>query len=199
MKYTQDVVYSDEPVDDTKRYDFTSQNSLAGWEPVVWVEKIQEPGTFLDILSWDTSNILLWDTRELWVLLSSEIKVLEAFEESFILQEEEFDDSMLLYGIIDEYPDLYHHYKNSHMSLYMFSTKSYSDVKKIFTLLAPDSPFSMNQVDNFWSASLYLNLEDTSDDGEVRILFEYENMAFWLKIKKDRYNIAKNILESLDS
>jgi len=85
------------------------------------------------------------------------------------------------------------------MSLYMFSTKSYSDVKKIFTLLAPDSPFSMNQVDNFWSASLYLNLEDTSDDGEVRILFEYENMAFWLKIKKDRYNIAKNILESLDS
>jgi len=199
LKYNEDIVYDDIQVDDSERYQISPEGSSLSedGDVILWVTKIEQESDFFDILSGDT-DITIADTQEnLPELFRDEQWVKQAFEEKFILTEELLPEK--LYGISDEYPDMYREYSNVHMSLYMFSTKSYNDVKNILRVISGEENFSLNEVDNFWSSSLYLNMGEWNEDWMVRILFEYENMAFWLKIKKDSYNTAKQILESLDS
>lgn len=107
--------------------------------------------------------------------------------------------SSSLFGITTEYPDEYREYSNQHMSLYAFPTKSYREIQGIFEVLSYEVPYALNEVDNFGEGSFYINLDNAYDDNLVRLVLEYKNQAFWLKIKKDSYNIAKQILEELDS
>lgn len=149
--------------------------------------------TFLEALSWKRENI---DSNRLPNITPQEELILDLLRENFVLREsEEIGES--LFGITDEYPDEYREYNNAHMSFYMFSSKRYDAVKKIFEVLTFDLPISLNEVNNIGDKSFFINMQEAYDDGLVRIVFEYENYAFWLKIKKDNYNRIKQALDEL--
>lgn len=193
IKYNEQIVYDENPVDDNERYQLVERENQEG-DIEVGVEKIDEDVFFL------TPNNTEQDKQnkndELRELLSSEQKVLDAFKVKFVLRELENIDNPL-FALTGEYPDKYREYANAHMSLYMFPTKSYTEVKDIFQVLRYELPISLNEVNNFGQASAYINIESELSDSFVRIIFEYENMAFWLKIKKDSYNRAKDVLGQL--
>jgi len=149
--------------------------------------------TFLEAISGQWERV---DTNILPQVTQQEEKVLEKLRENFILREVEEKQNLL--GITDEYPDEYREYSNNHMNFYMFSTKRYSVVKDIFEVLTFDLPIEINEVNNIADASFFINMQDAFDDGLVRIIFEYENYAFWLKIKKDNYNRIKQALWELE-
>jgi hypothetical protein len=113
----------------------------------------------------------------------------------FVLRE--ISEWETLFWITDEYPDDYRQYSNAHMSLYMFSSKRYSSVKNIFEVLSFELPIELNEANNIWEASFFINMPGSFDDGLVRIVFEHQNYAFWLKIKKDNYNRTKDALKQL--
>jgi hypothetical protein len=60
-------------------------------------------------------------------------------------------------------------------------------------VLTYELPYTLNETNSFASKSLFINLADSVDDWEVRILWETESVSFWLKIKKDSYNTVKEI------
>jgi len=60
----------------------------------------------------------------------------------------------------------------------MFPSKSYKEVLKIFEVLRFELPIELNKVDNFGSASFYINMKEGHEDDSIRIVFEYENLAF---------------------
>lgn len=102
-----------------------------------------------------------------------------------------------LFDITDEYPDDYYEYYSNALTLYFFPTKNYSQVLDIFNVLEYDLPFEVNQVNNFWENSFYINLKEDIDDSYVRLVISYKGVVFWLKIKKDTYNDIKAKLLSL--
>lgn len=192
LKYQNEVVYEDQLIDDTQRLIIVDDpESEQGEDTQIIVA--QDGVTFLDALSWkiqkDESDTLVQMTVE-------ELQVLNALSEVFVLRES--DELETLFGITDEYPDAYRQYSNAHMSLYMFSTKRYSAVKNIFEVLQFELPIEINEVNNIWDASFFINMESGFDDSIVRIVFEYQNYAFWLKIKKDNYNRTKEALDQLE-
>lgn len=178
-------------IDDIERVEVVSNSSY----PIddengvsVWEEGI----TFLDILSSEREKIQEETIPE---LNEDEKTFIEAFEKRFVLSKSESLSS--LFDITTEYPDEYYDFSNKHLSVYVFPTKNYDEVKKIFEVLKYELPYQINEVNNFWEKSLYINLNDAYTDGLVRIILEYKNRAFWLKIKKDNYNTVKEILEGL--
>ena len=102
-----------------------------------------------------------------------------------------------LFDITTEYPDEYFEYYNKDLVLYFFSTKNYSEVYDIFDILSDELPYDVNEVNNFWQASFYINLKEVYTDAFVRLVVQYKNKAFWLKINKDRYNEVKTLLVPL--
>jgi hypothetical protein len=58
-------------------------------------------------------------------------------------------------------------------------------------------PFSINEVNNFWEKSFYINLKEDMKDNYVRIVISKNGVDFWLKIKNDEYNKVKEILLKL--
>jgi hypothetical protein len=124
----------------------------------------------------------------------AEQEVLSRFQNNYVLTPVDIPWNEL-FSLTSEFPDAYREYINSHFSLYMFPTRSYKEVKKIFEVLRYEILIDINEVNNFWSSSFYINMQEW-DDNSIRIVFEYENLAFWLKIKKDSYNRVKEILDS---
>lgn len=85
--------------------------------------------------------------------------MLDVLRERFVLREQESIEAPL-FGITQEYPDVYREYVNTHMSLYIFPTKTYKELKEIFEVLRYDLPISLNEVNNFAQASTYINMRD---------------------------------------
>ncbi len=102
-----------------------------------------------------------------------------------------------LFELTDEYPDEYFEYYSPEVTLIMFSTKSYQEVKVILQTIWGLENFSINEVDNFWEESFYINVDKDFDDGSIRIVFTNKWKVFWLKISKNAYNNVKNILNSI--
>ena len=102
-----------------------------------------------------------------------------------------------LFELTDEYPDEYFEYYSPDVTLLMFSTKSYQEVKIILQTIWGLENFWINEVDNFWEESFYINVDKGFDDGNVRIVFSDKWKVFWLKISKNEYNNVKNILKGL--
>lgn len=96
-----------------------------------------------------------------------------------------------LFDVTDEYPDSYYEYYSSNLTLYIFPTKSYQEIYDIFHLLEGELPFLINEVNNFWSHSFYINLKEDIDDNFIRMVIENKWVVFGLKIKKDDYNDVK--------
>jgi hypothetical protein len=196
IKYPWEVVYENtQQVDDSERVILVENDS----ETTTTIDSNivivgQEGFTFLDAI-WRKEDI--WDEDEsLPELTFRENEIIEKFKDKFVLSNDISTTS--LFDITTEYPDEYHEYFNKHMSLYIFSTKTYEQVYSIFDVLTYELPYSINETNNFWEKSFYINLEWWYSDDKVRIVFEYENKVFWLKITKDSYNTVKQILDELD-
>jgi hypothetical protein len=58
-------------------------------------------------------------------------------------------------------------------------------------------PFKMNPLNNFWDNSFYINLNDDINDNIIRIIITNKWVTFWLKIKKNEYNLVKEKLNTL--
>lgn len=191
IKYQQEVVENPQIIDDSEQYILTPPGNIDE-NIVVQSEKVDEDIFFLDVLR---NSEKVTEENDFPEMFRAEEEVLERFEKWFIIREIKGEKDFL-FGLTDEYPDEYREYANAHFSLYMFPTKSYTEIKNIFEILRYDFPYSLNEINNFGSASFYINMDELYEDNYIRIVFEYENLAFWLKIKKDSYNEAKSILET---
>lgn len=102
-----------------------------------------------------------------------------------------------LFDMTTEYPDEYYEYYSDPVTLYVFSWKSYRQIVSIFEAFATQLPFLLNKTDSFGTNSFYINLKPESQDGNIRIVFEYKQKVFWLKIRKDEYNRIRILLKNL--
>lgn len=196
IKYSDSVVY-EEDVNLSDELNLGNNvewwDSSNWWSPTTTRDLIGEDDfTFLDALSWE--NFISQQQESLPELSADEEYVLSLFG-SFDLKKQESPNNLL--DITKEYPDLYHEWYSKWVTLYAFSTKSYSEVQEIFEILSFDEAYTLNEVNNFWDASFFINRDEIVADGFVRIIFDYENTAFWLKIRKDRYNEIKRIMKEL--
>ena len=103
-----------------------------------------------------------------------------------------------LFDLTDEYPDNYFEYYSKDLTLYLFPTKTYSEVHDIFSVLSDELPFIINDVDNFWDNSFYINLDKDIEDRFIRLVISNKWVVFWLKIKKTEYSLIKEKLNLLN-
>lgn len=132
--------------------------------------------------------------KSIFAITKIEEEVLNKFKK-YNLKKVEFHNR--LFGLTSEYPDKYEEYYNQNFTLYLFWNKHYDELKDIFKVLTYELPISLNEVNNFWKKSFYINLNELFTDNYVRIILEYKNRTFWLKIKKDYYNKIKNNLAQI--
>ena len=126
------------------------------------------------------------------VLWKNYINILNKFEKIFDLDKIEVNTK--LFEITDEYPDYYYEYYSSDLTIYFFTTKQYSEIYDIFNYLQNDLPFTINEVNNFWEKSFYINLNKEINDNYIRFVITQNWISFWLKIKSTQYETVKDIL-----
>lgn len=170
--------------------DFIIDNSfINNWENLIEdlsnnLENISIVETQRDV-NLDNQEIVLWSNyREILSLFSS-----------YNLQELELNTN--LFDITDEYPDNYLEYFSRDLTLYFFLTKRYSDIKDIFLVLENELPFTINEVNNFWDNSFFINLNDDINDNIIRLIVSNKWIVFWLKIRKNDYNLVREKLNTL--
>lgn len=136
-----------------------------------------------------------WDIKKETILWNNYKKVLNAFKEKYVLKNIEVNSKV--FELTDEYPDYYYEYYSDLLTLYFFPSKTYTDVYDIFNYLKDSSPFTINEINNFWEKSFYINLKEEINDNYIRLVISKNGITFWLKIKKDEYNNVKEILLKL--
>jgi len=119
-------------------------------------------------------------------------EVLNLFTSEYVLKKIEVNSS--LFELTWEYPDYYYEYYSKDLTLYLFPTRTYREVFDIFDYLSGNLPFTLNEINNFWDNSFYINLREDVEDNFVRLVISDDAVTFWLKIKKDEYNRVKNLL-----
>lgn len=193
IKYREEVVYENtEKLTDLPEVAVWQEDIKSLKDDVLWRKDIQTNTqwyTFIDVISGNKSII---KEETLPDLTWTQEQFLEIFSEYDLV---ELQTNTSLFDITTEYPDPYYEWYSEDVSLYMFASKSYSEVLKVFEVLAYELPYTLNEVDNFGQWSAYINLEDAYRDDTVRMLIKHKNKAFWLKIKKDSYNAIKTLLE----
>lgn len=122
------------------------------------------------------------------------LEILDLFS-NYDLNKLEFNSS--LFDITNEYPDNYFEYYSKDLTLYLFPTKTYNEILDIFNILKDELPFDINEVNNFWDKSFFLNLDNDIQDRFIRIVITNKWIVFWLKIKRTNYDEVKNKLNSL--
>lgn len=164
-------------------------------------EKIDDNLINVDIVKTNKQNEELFDLKQNKVVLNKEIVLWKTYKEVIDLFSlynlEKLEVNSNLFDLTDEYPDKYFEYYSQDLTLYLFPTKTYTDLFDIFSILDDDLPFSLNEVNNFWSNSFYINLDEDIEDRFVRVVIWYKWIVFWLKIKKTEYNLVKEKLNSL--
>ena len=129
------------------------------------------------------------------ILWSNYRKVLNLFKSKYDLKEIEINST--LFELTDEYPDHYIEFYSKELTIYFFTTKTYNQVYEIFNYLQDSLPFSVNEINNFWEKSFYINLREDMEDNYIRIVISKNGVDFWLKIKNDEYNKVKELLLKL--
>ncbi len=153
-----------------------------------------------------------WITEtSLWMVEANLAKVkINSEEISIKLEMNEFDKKFLslfssynltkleshstLFNATDEYPDEYFEYYSPDLTIYLFVTKNYSEVKDIFNVVSSESNFKINEVNNFWEKSFFINFLKDFDDWKVRLILTKDNRVFGLKVAKSKYEEVKKIL-----
>ncbi len=193
MKNPEEIVYPDE----AKIID-----SIAVSQPDLEVdytpsqEEIDILATATTVSSKDTPKKINTDSQEVIqnkvVLGDKYNEVLELFSRYNLWKLELHSN---LFDITDEYPDEYYEYYSRDIILYLFPTKTYSEVFDIFDV-QKNLPIELNVVNNFGDNSFYINTLP-KDEKHVRLVINHKSIVFWLKIKKDEYNTIKQILNTL--
>ncbi len=102
-----------------------------------------------------------------------------------------------LFDLTNEYPDDYLEFYSKDLTIYFFVWNRYSNLKDIFSVLAQELPFSVNEVNNFWDNSFFININEDIDDNVIRLVISNKWVVFWLKINKNDYNQVKEKLDNL--
>lgn len=102
-----------------------------------------------------------------------------------------------LFDLTSEYPNDYFEYYSEYLTVYFFGNKPYWEIKDIFDILTYELPFIVNEVNNFWEKSFYINLKEDFQDNVVRIVLLHKNRTIWIKVKQDFYSHIKEKLTSL--
>ncbi len=134
------------------------------------------------------------DKQEEIILSSTEQEILDLFSEYDL---KELKKHASLFDISTEYPDDYFEYFSKDLVVYFFSTKSYSEVFDVFEVLSFDLPYDLNEVNNFWQSSFYINLKEVYTDEFIRLVVQYQSKAFGLKIHRNVYDDIKDIIDPL--
>lgn len=172
-------------------------------EEVIYTEeeKIDDKLIDAEVVETNKKNEMIFDLKEEKVVLNNEISLWKSYKDVLNLftlyNLEKLEVNSNLFDLTDEYPDNYFEYYSKDLTLYLFPTKTYTDLFDIFSILDDDLPFSLNEVNNFWSNSFYINLDEDIQDRFVRVVIWYKWIVFWLKIKKTEYNLVKEKLNSL--
>ncbi len=186
IKYQEEIVYdAGLEVNDNNKVKIIDSSK----EQVLNNNEIQSTGTGFNFLS-ELSGVWKILEPELPALTDTQTSFLQSFQ-SFDLKE--LDTNAALFDVTTEYPDPYYTFYAPELTLYIFPTKNYNQIKKIFEVQTFELPYTLNEANALVSPSFFINLDTSVDDGDVRIVGEYENIAFWLKIRKDSYNTVKEI------
>jgi len=187
IKYNDTIVYDTTEINDEDNNNSTDTQMSQKWE--------ESTGSTLDFI--DETQIET-NVKQTWAIALSDSseKILKRFQ-NYDLQRLEKKSS--LFSLTTEYPDEYFEYYSEGLSLYFFPTKGYYDVREIFDILSFELPYTLNQVNNFWEKSFYINLKRGFEDGYIRMVVLWKESVFWLKIEKSRYNDIKSILDELDT
>lgn len=184
---SSNIVLDDSPITNSEKQEILEVVDFKIWDESISVTALE----FLESISssWDTSNI---DNRTQELMVSEELLVIGELLSEYPL--EDISPNEYLFGITPEYPDPYIEWFSSGLTLYSFPTKTFRNVFDIFDVLAYELPISLNTVNNFWTQSFFINMEKGWEDDYVRIVFEYQNKVFWLKIKNLHYNEVRDAL-----
>lgn len=140
------------------------------------------------------------ENREIWKDIS-EITLWRNYKEitdlfiSYWLQKLELNTN--LFDLTDEYPDEYLEFFSKDLTLYFFPSKRYNELVDIFSVLENELPFTINEVNNFWDNSFFINLNDDINDNIIRLVISNKWVVFWLKIRKNDYNLVREKLNTL--
>ncbi len=195
VKYPNEIITSSEIIIDDSVLSQDERESILevlgakgqGTTPITALDFIESLSTSRNTLKYDVrSQDITPDEIDLQLLKLFELYNLQTVPMS------EF-----LFSITSEYPDPYLEWFSENLSLYSFPTKSFQDVYDIFDVLSFELPISLNRVNNFWSQSFFINMDEDWQDDVVRVVFEYQNKVFWLKIKKLQYNNVRDALSVL--
>lgn len=113
------------------------------------------------------------------------------WEDTFTMLEEHSS----LMEVTSEYPDKYFEFYSPDLTLYFFPTKDYNEVKEIFEIESDWDLFIINEVDNFWDESFYINLWEDYRDDFIRIILSKNDSVIWIKVSKNEYDSIKNIIK----
>jgi len=185
-----------------KQIDKKNEDSIFAWlSRDFWNKKREKQENKKNIKKNYKTNIEK-QKKEQKVVFTQKVEELKItkFEKEILEKLKKFDLKQIkehrrLFDLTNEYPDKYFEYSNNKdFTLYIFWNKNFDDIKDIFEVLTYELPFSLNQVNNFWEKSFYINLDPLFDDNYVRIVIKKSSRVFWLKIKKELYNKIKNDL-----
>jgi len=210
LKYDKDVKYkiNDEfkiSIEDTYKDINTDnkQNDLFTWLSNNFVKKTTKKHIKKDLIENKSNAPWKWkkeiinkksefiDSYEKIKLTNIEKQILKSFEKHNL---KEIDLHPRLFDLTWEYPNEYFEYYGKDINLYFFWNKLYSDIKDIFEVLTYELPFSINEIDNFWKKSFYINLNSWFLDDYVRVILKKSNRIIWFKIKKELYEKMKDDL-----
>lgn len=188
--YLEEKKYNDDIIDDNIKYIDSNIVDNKEEDLVETIELDKKNEITFEIKN-DSDKIELKKQISLW---KNYTDILDLFS---IYSLEELELNTNLFDLTDEYPDNYIEYFSKDLTLYFFPTKNYSDLYDIFNLLSNDLPFTVNEVNNFWDNSFYINLDEYISDRFVRLIVSNNGVVFGLKIKNTEYDLIKEKLNSL--
>ena len=190
-----DFSYNTKKVDENEGDKITDENEKSEIDDIKLEDNIEIVKTS------NENNLIFSDDKDNKVKIKNNVSLWKNYKDildifsNYDLQALELNTN--LFDITDEYPDNYLEYYSKELTLYFFPTKTYKEVYDIFSVLEFELPFKMNAANNFWEESFFVNLNQDISDNFVRVVISHKWVVFWLKIKKNEYNLIKEKLNTL--
>jgi len=192
IKYSDDIITisgsSDENIENNIDIEDNINDETIADSQII---KISENDLIEDEKTPDNINNDITIKKEV-VLWKNYKDIIARFTSKYTLKKIEVNSG--LFELTNEYPDYYYEYYSENLTLYLFPTRTYIEIYDIFDYLSQDLPFELNEINNFWDNSFYINLKEDIKDNYVRMVISNDWITFWLKIKKLEYENVKNIL-----
>ena len=147
--FLKKLEYQDEVVYDTKvEVNDTNKMTIIDVTPqgIIKNQSVQTTGTGFTFLDNQSEKKEVKAQQVLPELTSDRKTFLELFSDYNLIQQL---DHSSLFGLTSQYPDPYYEYTSPELTVYIFPTKTYSEVKKIFEVLEFETPFTLNETNSF--------------------------------------------------